>query len=360
MPKILLIILILNSGLFGQKTSKISKPEKDFEKFWTTFKDKYAFFQLKGVDWDSSYQKYRPLVSKKMKEKDLLEIFSQMVEPLRDGHITISKGDEIKYKYKKPSGFKKEFNGIEKQFWQTVDTTLFMNEFRNNDGVGPIYNNQNLFYFYQSSDISYLRITRCFAKLESLFDDKKEVEDTKLMLGLLDSLINLSSSSKGLIIDLRGNGGGHGGLEMASRFIKSKSLTHYKAIKQKGGYGNYTEPEPQYISPHNGNRYLNKLIILTNDRTASSAEDFTISLYNQDNVTTLGTNTSGMLSDMYEAQLSNNISFTLSNQVYYSIEKEILEEKGVPVHIYLPNQKIDIQNKKDPVVVKALETIRKM
>jgi carboxyl-terminal processing protease len=357
MTKIIFLFLLISSTTFGQKTKTLSKPEKDFEAFWTTFKDNYAFFELKGVDWDSTYLKYRPLVTWKTSEKKLIAILSQMVEPLKDGHITISKGEEILFKAKKAFQFKQEFKGMEKQFWQTVDTTLTINGFPKQVGLGPLFKDENLYYFSQTAQFAYIRITRCFANPESIFDDRKEIEDTKLMLQLFDSVLNKISNTKALIVDLRANGGGHGGLELASRFVKAKTLTHYKSIKQKGNYSTFSEPEPQYILPNNGTQYLKKLIILTNDKTASSAEDFTISLYKQDNVTTIGTNTSGMLSDMFGAELSNNISFTLSNQVYYSTDRTILEDKGVPVAIKVINLKKDIENRQDPVLAKAIATI---
>jgi carboxyl-terminal processing protease len=359
MIRILIIFLFLSNLALGQTTKRLSKPEKDFETFWTTFKDNYAFFKLKGVNWDSTYQKYRPLISKRTKQKELIAILGQMVEPLKDGHVTISKGEEILYKSKKPSQFRQEFKGLEKQFWQTVDTTLIKNTFQKPVGIGPVFRDEYLYYYSQSEKAGYIRITRCFANPESIFDDAKEINDTRLMLQLFDSLINQFSNTNALIIDLRANGGGHGGFELASRFVTTKTLTHYKAIKQKGDYENFSALEPQYIVPNNGMQYLKQVIILTNDKTASSAEDFVISLYKQKNVTTIGTNTSGMLSDMFGAELSNKISFTLSNQVYYSIDKEVLEDKGVPVKFEVNNSKRDMDIKQDPVIIKAIEMINK-
>jgi hypothetical protein len=341
----------------GQTIKKASKPEKDFEKFWTTFKDNYAFFNQKGVNWDSTYIKYRPLVTKKTKEKELVSILGQMVEPLKDGHITISKGEEILYKGKKPSYFRQEFKGLEKEFWQTINKTLLLNNFTEPKGIGPVFKEENLYYVSENTKYGYIRITRCFANSKSIFDDQMEDADTKLMLALFDSLLTSFSNKKALIIDLRTNGGGHGGIELASRFVKEKTLTHYKAIRKKGGYENFTEPEPNYIEPNNGVRFLKPVVILTNDKTASSAEDFAISLYQQSNITTIGTNTSGMLSDMFGTDLSTNISFTLSNQRYYSTDKKILEDLGVPVKIEIKNSKADITKGTDPVIVKAIETL---
>ena len=58
---------------------------------------------------------------------------------------------------------------------------------------------------------------------------------------------------------------------------------------------------------------------------------------------------------MFSTELSNKISFTLSNQVYYSTNKEILEDIGIPVKIEIKNTKQDIENKIDPIIIKAIE-----
>ena len=178
------------------------------------------------------------------------------------------------------------------------------------------------------------------------------------MLTLFDSLLTSLSRTKAIIIDLRTNGGGHGGVELAGRFAREKVLTHYKAIKQKGDYETFKPLEPHYLVPNDGVRYAKPVVILTNDKTASSAEDFVISLHQQPTVTTIGTNTSGTLSDMFEASLSNNIVFTLSNQRYYTTDNQLLEDVGVPVEIEIENSKQDIQNKIDPLIIRAIEVLK--
>lgn len=357
---LLFIILIVNLSCVTQHSKvETSNAEKDFETFYNTFKDNYAFFKLKKVDWDSTYTKFRPLVTESTTEKQLLVIFQQMVEPLKDGHITISKGDKILYKVKKHSQFKEEFKGVEKAFWETVDKTLVDNNFEKSQGVGPKFKEENLFYISANPNFTYLRITRCFGNVESLFDDKKEEIDTKLMLKLLDSLLVSHENSKALIIDIRSNGGGHGGQEMASRFLREKTLTYYKATRKKGDYDKFTPLEPIYLTPNIGVQYLKPIIILTSDRTASSAEDFTLCLYQQQHVTVIGTNTSGMLSDMLGTDLSNGISFTLSNQAYYSVQKQLLEDIGAPVSIEVRNSIADIENSEDPVLKAAIDLLKK-
>lgn len=331
-----------------------SQPEKDFDIFWTTFRDHYAFFKLKGVNWDSSYVQYRPKVSAKTNRAELVALLGQMADPLKDGHITISAGDEVLYKGKKPSLFRETFKGKEKTFWAIADNLLLQHSFAAPVGIGPLFKGEPLIYASHNNNAAYIRITRFFGDVESLFDDRKERADLHLMCTLWDSLLQAYAAKSSLIIDLRGNGGGHGGIELAGSFTNKKLLTHYKAIRVAGGYENMTPLQAQYLEPANGIQFLKPIVLLTSDRTASSAEDFVISLYQLPQVTTIGTPTSGMLSDMYSANLSNGLSFTLSNQRYYSTDTSLMEDSGVPPKIKLANTLNDFEQKTDPVLLKAL------
>lgn len=359
MTKLLItIFLCITSIVFAQNKKALSLPEKDFEKFWTTFKDNYAFFDLKGINWDDAYIQYRNQVKATTTQEELISILGKMVDPLQDGHITISKGDDIVYKNKKPSAFKLEFKGIEKELWKTSFKTLENEKFEVIKEIGPVVNDEYLYYTSQSDGIGYIKISRCFGTLESLYSTKKELKDIKLMLTLFDSIVNSFSKTKGIIIDMRANGGGHAGDLLAKRFVLQEGITHYKSTKIKGDYQTFTQLRPIVITPNKGVRYTNPIVILTNDKTASSAEDFTLALYKQPHVTTIGTNTSGMLSDMFEGKLSRDLFFTLSNDSYYTVDRILLEDHGVPVEIEMHNTKNDISSNRDPLIIKALEVLK--
>ncbi|MCU0338747.1 MAG: S41 family peptidase [Spirosomaceae bacterium] len=349
---------VLLFGFFTANAQSLSQPEQDFETFWRTFRDHYAFFKLKGVNWDSTYARYRPLITPKTKEKELVAVLAQMVEPLRDGHVSISKKDELLYKGKNPkSYFKDEFRGNERALWQVSFETLQAKGFGNIQGAGPVVRDEPLYEYTRSAEVGYVKITRCFAEIKGITDDKHEADDLATMLRLFDEILGKMTDTKALIIDLRGNPGGHGGEELARRLATEKRLTHYKSVREGADYEHFGNETPFYVTPNEGIRYTKPVVILTSDRTASSAEDFTIALYRQPNVTVIGMNTSGMLSDMYEAQLSNKIEFTLSHQRYYTPERQLMEEVGVPAHIAVKNTKQDLETKQDPVILKALEKI---
>jgi carboxyl-terminal processing protease len=348
------ILLIPFQSSIAQIDSIHKSNRKCFEEFWTTFKEHYAFFELKQINWDRINTKYHPLIDTVSSDESLVTIFSQMVAPLQDGHITISKGEEVLYKCKKKSQFKQEFKGKENEFWNNTNKVLQHNSFDSMQSIGAEFRGEKLFYVAQSPTQTYLRISRCFHDVESVYYDSLEVEDTKVMLHLLDSILTYKVRTKCLIIDLRSNGGGHAGIEMASRFASQKVISHYKSTKIPGGYTTFTTPESQYITPYEGHKFLGHVILLVNDRTASSAEDFVISLCHQSNVLVIGNHTAGMLSDMYNAELPNGMSFTLSNQVYYDLKMKIVEDKGIQPDYLILNQFKDLKKQKDPVLQKAI------
>jgi hypothetical protein len=326
---------------------------KDFEAFWKSFQQHYALFDVKGVQWDSTYKQYLPLVHAQTTQKELVHIFGQMVAPLHDGHITISKGDEVLYRGTRTSAFRELVRGKEQQFWGMVDSTLTGLGFDSIQGIGPKYKAESLFYAGASAHTAYIRITRCFGSVASLYSNKAEAKDLTEMLRLWDSLLLAFAPKNKLIIDLRGNGGGHGGREMASRLLASKTSTHSIALRDSAN--GFMDAVPVYLEPHDGVRFLKNVVVLTSDRTASSAEDFALSLVHQPQVQLVGMPTAGMFSDMYNLTLPSGLEVTFSYQRYLDSNGQVLEGKGVPANETIANTGADLEKGSDPVLLKALQ-----
>ena len=63
----------VSSGVVG---AELSGPEKNFEALWKTFHERYAFFKLRGVDWQKQYKTYRPKVTKDTTDEELFKIMN--------------------------------------------------------------------------------------------------------------------------------------------------------------------------------------------------------------------------------------------------------------------------------------------
>ena len=102
------------------------EPEKNFEKLWETFHNRYPFFELRNVDWRKQYDTFRSKVTRKTSDDGLFDILCQMLDPLDDGHVELkakARGDRKKrfFTAEKKPRFHQEFTNPEiKQLLKTT------------------------------------------------------------------------------------------------------------------------------------------------------------------------------------------------------------------------------------------------
>jgi hypothetical protein len=65
-------------------------PERTFETLWTTFYNRYPFFDIRGVDWQKQYERYRPEVTADTTDEELFDILCGLLAPLNDGHVNLT------------------------------------------------------------------------------------------------------------------------------------------------------------------------------------------------------------------------------------------------------------------------------
>ncbi len=358
---VILTAVLLSVSLLGnaQPPTSLSLPEQSFEQFWQAFRDNYAFFLLKKVDWDSTYRVFRPQVTAQTPPDSLVALLGQMVEPLHDGHITISRGDEILFKGESTrNSFKQNFRAVQPVFWQVAYQQLRAAGFSAVKGLGPKFKDKRVLYVSRSGPIGYLHLTRNFADLTgAIGTEAQEQQDHLKLERLFSKALRKLDGCQVLLLDVRDDGGGHSGLDLAGHFTAERYLASYKALRQPGGYNQFTEPLPSYVTPA-GPRFPGPVVLLTSDQTASAAEDLTIALAQLPQVTLVGTATKGMLSDMYSVRLPNGLDVTLSNQRYTTPTGQLLEDVGVQPDILVENTPATLQQGQDPVLQKALEVAR--
>lgn len=341
----------------AQQPATLSPPEQSFEQLWQAFRDHYAFFPLKQVDWDATYRTYRPRITAQTPQDSLVQAFSRMVAPLHDGHITISRGETILFKGEsRRNSFKQNFKAVQPEFWRVAGQQLQAAGFGPLRGLGPDFKGKQPIYVSRSGSLGYLHLTRNFADISgAIGTDVQEKKDQQRLQKLFSQALQQLSGCQVLMLDVRDNGGGHSGVELAGHFATERQLTSYKALRQPGGYEQFTAPQPVYVTPAAGPRFTGPVLLLTSDQTASAAEDLTIALTTLPQVTQIGTATKGMLSDMYSVHLPNGLDLTLSHQRYTLPNGQPLEDIGVVPDVPVENTVSALQAGHDPVLEKALE-----
>lgn len=324
-------------------------PEVNFEDLWQTFNKRYAFFKLRGVDWQKQYKIFRPKVTRETSDKELFETFCTMLAPLKDGHINL--------KAKGAAGFKGKFN--------PEDTPDFYKEFPSDrsvkalfalseknlaqKGFGAAKDDTMLFRYAQSEKLGYLRVL----EFEGLSRKKADAALNRIM----DAFDELD----GLIVDIRDNPGGTDAMvyQIAGRFVDKERVGHHRRTKTGPGEEEFSEVKTRMLKPLGEKQFTKPVVLLTNDTSFSAADVFSMVMKELPHVHVIGDHTNGIFSNMFEAKLPNGWKYTFSFQRYYSADMVCFEAKGIPVHQEVLNRKDDLDKGLDPVIRSALEHFAK-
>ena len=111
----------------------------------------------------------------------------------------------------------------------------------------------------------------------------------------LDEVLVELMPCHGLIIDLRGNGGGtlNYAETLAARFATQKTLVGYMQHKTGKGHSDFSDMEPKYLEPSSHLRWHKPVCVLTNRHVFSAANEFALYMHALPNVKLVGDHTGG-------------------------------------------------------------------
>jgi len=318
-------------------------PLQNINAFWKVFNEKYAFFDLRSVDWQKQKETYFPQVADKTTPDQLFEIMSRMIDPLNDGHVEL-----------KAKALNRYFNPeIKPKFWQEFNERqieeLFVvtSENLKSNGFSRLKPTQTrILQYARSSELAYLRIVEL------------EGQKWKSFMATLADLENDFADLKGYIIDLRDCPGGDDEvlLEILGRFVEKRRVAFHR--KEKVARDKFSTLETWYVEPKGASQFTGPVVLLTNDSVFSGGDVFAMVAKALPNVTIVGDHTNGIFSYQYEGVLPNGWTYCLSNQVYYSSDMVCYESTGIPVDIEVTNSRCDLESKVDIVFAKAIEVLK--
>lgn len=352
---ILLLFFSLFSFQLGAQKTK-SDPVKNFELVWNLFNDSYASFEEKNIDWQAIYDQYRPQVNATTSEQELYEIFESMLKPLNDGHVNLRAPSlQTGFTASRPSRIIEVLRPIpgrerRKAFNAMIWETLKEQGFTPLKTLGPEYEGRPLFTYSDNGKVGYLRFTRSFSNRTFLH--------ISFLNARLEKIFSTFKDLDALIIDVRFNEGGDNSFvkKVAGRFVDKKQLSFYIQEKKDGRFGPVKE---KYIRPVGKTQFLNKpVVVLTNDKTLSAGDLFSLIMSQLPNVTLIGEPSNGSYSDLSAKKLPNGWVVTWSHQRYLSLEKKNFEGLGTPVDVEVKNTLEGVQQKSDAVLKKAFSHLK--
>lgn len=261
-------------------------PRGNFEALWSAVDQHYCFFKEKGVDWDSVHRAYAMRVGPEMTADELFVVCADMLDQLRDGHVNLSAGFNTSYYRKWWSDYPQDFDA------RLVQQYYFNFHYR----VAS-----SLTYGFLADNVGYVRYP-------SFSDPIGE--------GNLDYVLAFLATARGLIFDVRDNGGGDmdNVITLVRRFIDAPTLAGYISHKTGPGHGDFSTPRPYTINPaaQGRVRWGKPVVVLANRSTFSAANNFVSIMKLLPGVRVAGARTGGGSGMPYSSTLPNGWALRLS------------------------------------------------
>ena len=296
----LAVLVAIGLSSCVDETVRADTPSGNFEALWQIIDEHYCFFDYKGheygLDWQEVYNKYKVRVNDQMRETQLFEVLCDMLAELRDGHVNLSSSYDYGRYWTWQEAYPKNFSdSLERKYLGT--------DYKISSGI---------IYRVLDDNIGYLR----YESFQSPVGD-----------GNLDDILSYLILCRGLIIDIRNNGGGDltNAERLAARFVQEKTLVGYLRHKTGKGHNDFSDMEPQYLEPSSNLRWHKPVCVLTNRSVFSAANEFASMMHALPQVKLVGDKTGGGSGMPMSSSLPNGWNVRFSACPMYDKDKQHTE-----------------------------------
>ncbi|MDX9746988.1 MAG: S41 family peptidase [Paludibacter sp.] len=250
-------------------SSCLDKPEKmtnnyrnNFESLWRIIDTQYCFLDEKKINWDSIYTVYNArLGTDTVSELAFFDAMGEMLAELRDGHVNL-------YSSFDRSRYWKWFTDYPSNFSSALITSYR-------------YLSVN---FRQAGGLRYQRIAGDSVGYIYYSSFSDSFSNTNMSY-----ILKYFEECRGIIIDVRSNGGGYASLseQLASYFFPRDTVSIYMRHKTGPGHSDFSEP---VALPTKAGKiqYTRPVVVLANRGSYSATNMFITRMKDAPNATILG------------------------------------------------------------------------
>ncbi len=299
----------------------------DFEEAWSITNSVYPFFQFKHINWDSIHSVYEPL-AEKANGDEMFNVLFKMFTELKDGHLEIVTQGGYAVTIYLPPRLKRDISAFDPH----VVRKYFTKELKL---AGDGY----MDYEILPENIGYVRIS-AFSEGDWIFD--------------FDKILDYLAGAKGLIIDVRQNGGGHGEQVnyVVSRFLSAPLPANPMYLSN--GQPRSNPP----IQPRGPYQYTKPVVVLINGASFSATELFATMMSQLSNVTLVGDTTGGGGGNQGFYSLPSGRQIRISNLDIRRYDNQPIEWNGVPPNILVMQSAEDLKNGHDLQLERAIALLK--
>lgn len=311
-------------------TTPISGKEatRMFETVWQAFDREYPGFALRPeVDWNAEREKYRARAAQCANTYELATVLAEMLRPLRDRHIGISVGSESVPVFESPRPLNANLEAIPHI-------------------VGELHRAQGDVRWTLTKDgIGYILIPQWRSPMIPI---------------AVDSALEELKNARGLIIDVRVNGGGDEtkAQVVAGRFATKPVVYAYNRVRTGPKHDDLSDMRPRSVNPRGPWTFEKPVIVLIGQRAMSSNESFIAMMGELPQVTLMGDHTAGSSGNPKTLKLGNDLQVRMPQWIDYRPDKKPLDAIGIEPDVRFEGGR-DAFEGRDALLAAALERMRK-
>jgi C-terminal processing protease CtpA/Prc len=166
--------------------------------------------------------------------------------------------------------------------------------------------------------------------------------------------------TRGLILDVRFNGGGSEdlALQVAGRFVSKEFVYAWDQFRDGPGYTNLTKKFERKVQPLGPWRYPGPVILLIGQKCMSSCESFVGMMLGDPNVTTMGDHTCGSSGNPKVYKLDMDLTVTVPTWIDYKPDGKPLDENGFQPQVPFAPEPNAFAGSRDDLLTAALARLR--
>jgi len=301
--------------------------EAAFDQIWEVFDRKYAMFVLRPeVDWNKLRDQYRPKALAAKSTYEFAGVCAEMLKQLRDLHIWLRvAGAEV------PVFNRERVSNANPAARAAI--------------LGKLEQTGRVAWAVTADKIGYIAIYG--------WNDQR-------IPGWCNEVLEQMRDTRGLIVDVRLNGGGSEdqAMEFAGRFLNKEFVYAFNQYRNGPKHTDFTEKFERKVKPVGPWRYERPVLLLIGQKCMSSNESFVAMMTGAPNVTTMGDHTCGSSGNPEMVNLPLDMTISVPKWIDFLPDGTPLDERGVQPQVLFKAQPGAFEGERDDLLTAAIERFR--
>lgn len=319
---------LVNEGKAAAPEFSPALAQKAFDELWQAFDKDYAMFVLRPeVDWNKLRDQFRPKALASQSPQEFAKVCAEMLKPLRDLHLWLT------------------LNGRNVQVFNRPRASN-SNPAAHRTILGDLKQEGRITWAITPDKIG-------FVAIYGWNNDRIPSQ--------FDQVLNRMRDTRGLIVDVRLNGGGSEDLarDVAGRFLKSSFVYAYSQFRNGPKHTDLTQKFERTVEPRGPWRYDRPVILLIGQKCMSSNESFVAMMSGDPDAAITGDHTCGSSGNPEIIKLPLNMTVSVPRWIDYLPDGTALDERGFQPQVKFEPTPGAFEGQRDDLLTAALERLRK-